>query len=379
MNNTISILGSTGSIGTQALEVAHTLGLSVSALAAGRNTVLLERQARQFRPALAAVFEASAAADLRIRLRDTSVRVVSGMEGLIEAAVHPAAGTVLTAMVGTVGLAPTLAAIRAKKRLALANKETLVCAGALVMNAARESGAEILPVDSEHSAIFQCLAGNRRSEVVRLILTASGGPFRGKTAEALRRVTKEDALRHPNWRMGPKITIDSATMMNKGLELIEAMHLFHMPPEQIDILIHPQSIVHSMVEYTDHSVIAQMGMPDMKLPIQLAFTWPARLPCPAPPLDLTQTAALTFEKPDTGVFRCLDLAMHAARAGGLVPAVMNAANEAAVALFLADQIPFPAIYERVAAVVGRMKNKPAPSLEEILAADQWARKASICI
>ena len=326
----ISILGSTGSIGRQSLDVAEKLGLRVCALTANRNTALAEEQARRFRPEVMAMYSHAAAAELKVRLADTPVKVVAGEDGLIEAAVHPQADTVVTAVVGTVGLRPTLAAIYEKKRIALANKETLVCAGRIVMEEAKRNGAEIIPVDSEHSAIFQCLAGGRPFRTI--ILTASGGPFRGMRREELMQVTVEDALRHPNWNMGPKITVDCATMMNKGLEFIEAMHLFGARPEQIRVLVHPQSIVHSMVEYPDHSIIAQMGMPDMRLPIELALTYPLRGPAVAPALDLTQVSALTFEHPDLEAFPCLGLAMEAARMRGTACAVMNAANETAVEL-----------------------------------------------
>lgn len=373
MKNIISILGSTGSIGTQSLKVIKALGYSVSALTGNRNVELIERQAREFCPGLVAMYDENAARDLRVRLGDTDIKIVSGMDGLTEAAADPAAGTVITAVVGMIGLIPTMAAIREGKRIALANKETLVCAGDLVMEAAEAYGAEILPVDSEHSAIFQCLAG-AACEVRRLILTASGGPFRGKSAAQLRGVKKEDALRHPNWSMGAKITIDSATMMNKGLEIIEAMHLFGVPAERIKILVHPQSIVHSAVEYADNSVIAQLGVPDMSLPIQLALTWPERKASPAPTLDLTKAGGLTFEEPDLRVFKCLELAMDVAKAGGLLPAVMNAANEEAVSLFLQDKITFEGIYERVSETLREHRNRPDPGMEDILAVDRGVRE-----
>jgi len=373
VENIISILGSTGSIGTQSLEVIKSLGRRVIALTGNRNTSLMERQAREFMPAVVAMYDEKAAEDLRARLRDTGIRVVSGMEGLIEAAAIKETGTVITAVVGMIGLRPTMAAIREGKRIALANKETLVCAGSLVMDAAEKYGAEILPVDSEHSAIFQCLTGSPR-EVKRLILTASGGPFRGKSAEELGHVTKSDALRHPNWSMGAKITIDSATMMNKGLELIEAMHLFNVEPEQIRILVHPQSIVHSAVEYVDNSIIAQMGAPDMKIPIQLALTWPNREMSTAPELDFTKLGGLTFEEPDLKVFRCLELAIRVAKEGGLLKTVMNAANEQAVSLFLQDKISFNGIYECVAGAVSGYKNNPNPGIDEILETDREVRQ-----
>ena len=316
MSKRISILGSTGSIGRQSLEVIAACGMTAAALTAHSNSRLLEEQCRQFHPEAAVMMDEGAAADLRVRLADTDIRVLSGMDGLIEAATLPSADTVLTAVVGMVGLRPTLAAIRAGKRIAFANKETLVCAGELVMRAAREQGAEILPVDSEHSALFQSLEGCRdRGEVKRLILTCSGGPFYGKKASELQNMTRKEALQHPNWSMGAKITVDSATLMNKGLEFIEAMHLYHMPPEKISIVIHRESIIHSLVEYCDNAMIAQLGTPDMRLPIQYALTWPSRVPGPARPLDLWDCGHLTFGRPDLETFRCLDLALKAARRG----------------------------------------------------------------
>ncbi len=371
----LSILGATGSIGRQTLDVAEGLGLEVSALAAGSNAQALETAVRRFRPKLAVLCDEKAAADLRLRLADTGVKVLSGMEGLLEAASLPQADTVLAAMSGAVGLRPALAAIRAGKKLALANKETLVCAGSLVTAAAEAAGVPILPVDSEHSAIFQCLQG--QGEVKRILLTASGGPFRNHSAEALKHVTREDALRHPNWSMGPKITVDSATLMNKGLEFIEAMWLFHMPPEKIKVLIHPQSVVHSAVEFADGAVIAQLGSPDMRLPIQLALTWPERKPCPAPALDLTKTAPLTFSEPDLERFPCLGLAMDCAmRPGTADGAVMNAANEEAVRAFLEGRIGFTQIYEIVSRTLEALSGRPGGTLEEILGADEEARRLS---
>ena len=367
----ISILGSTGSIGRQSLDVAEKLGLRVCALTANRNTALAEEQARRFRPEVMAMYSHTAAAELKVRLADTPVKVVAGEDGLIEAAVHPQADTVVTAVVGTVGLRPTLAAIYEKKRIALANKETLACAGRIVMEEAKRNGAEIIPVDSEHSAIFQCLAGGRPFRTI--ILTASGGPFRGMHREELMQVTVEDALRHPNWNMGPKITVDSATMMNKGLEFIEAMHLFGARPEQIRVLVHPQSIVHSMVEYPDHSIIAQMGMPDMRLPIELALTYPLRGPAVVPALDLTQVSALTFEHPDLEAFPCLGLAMEAARMRGTACAVMTAANETAVELFLNRKIRFCQIYEYVRSAVEALPASDS-GIDGVLEADREARR-----
>ena len=373
-NRTISILGSTGSIGRQSLEVIAALGFSVGALTAHRSVGLLEQQARQFRPRLVVLTDPAAAADLKVRLADTSIRVASGPEGVLEAAALPEADTVVTAVVGVAGLVPTLAAIDAGKRIALANKETLVCAGELVMERAREKGAEIIPVDSEHSALFQSLEGNSRGEVKRLILTASGGPFFGKSHAELEHVTRAQALKHPNWSMGAKITIDSATMMNKGLEFIEAMRLYDMPPEKISIVIHRESIVHSLVEYCDGAVLAQLGAPDMRLPIQYALTWPARCPGPADTLDLLTCGPLHFAPPDLEAFPCLALAMGAARTGGTAPAIMNGANEVAVARFLADEIGFYDIPRLVEDALSQVPTVPAPGLEEILAADAAGRQ-----
>lgn len=320
MDRSISILGSTGSIGTQTLEVAETCGVRVVALTANRNIALLEQQARKFHPILAAAADPTAAAVLRDRLADTDIQVLGGQEGILAAAALPQADTVVTALVGVAGLEPTLTAIDAGKRIALANKETLVCAGPLVMARAREKGAEIVPVDSEHSAIFQSLQGSRsHGELKRILLTASGGPFFGWTREQLEEVTPAHALKHPNWDMGAKVTIDSATLMNKGLELLEAMSLFDVPPEQIQILVHRESILHSAVEYCDNAVIAQLGTPDMRLPIQYALSWPDRVPGPATELDLFACGKLTFQKPDTDTFRCLALAIRSAKEGGPPP------------------------------------------------------------
>ena len=376
MSRRVSILGSTGSIGRQSLEVIAACGMTAGALTANASVERLEEQARRFRPELAVMMDERAAADLKVRLADTPVRVAAGMEGLLEAAELPSADTVLTAVVGMIGLRPTMAAIRAGKRIALANKETLVCAGELVQEEARDFGAEILPVDSEHSALFQSLQGCRdRREVKRLILTCSGGPFFGKTRAELAHVTRKDALHHPNWSMGAKITIDSATLMNKGLEFIEAMHLYQMPPEKISIVIHRESIIHSLVEYCDNAVIAQLGAPDMRLPIQYALTWPRRTAGPAAPLDLCACGALTFAQPDLETFRCLDLALRAARAGGTAGAILNGANEAAVALFLADKIGFLDIADRVERAMEQVKLIRNPSMTQILEADQAAREA----
>ncbi len=371
---TISILGSTGSIGRQSLEVIAALGFSVGALTAHSSVDLLEQQARQFKPKLVALIDPIAAADLKVRLADTGIRILSGMDGVVEAATLPEAGTVVTAVVGVAGLVPTLAAIDCGKRIALANKETLVCAGELVMQRAREKGAEIIPVDSEHSALFQSLEGNSRGEVKRLILTASGGPFFGKKKEELLHVTRAQALKHPNWSMGAKITIDSATMMNKGLEFIEAMRLYDMPPEKISVVVHRESIIHSLVEYCDGAVLAQLGAPDMRLPIQYALTWPERVPGPAEALDLLTCGPLHFAQPDPEAFPCLALAIQAAKTGGTAPAAMNGANEAAVARFLADEIGFYDIPRLVEETLAKVPVVPAPGLEDILAADAAGRE-----
>lgn len=380
MSKRISILGSTGSIGRQSLDVIAACGMEAAALTANSNAARMEEQVRQFKPELAVMMDERAAADLRVRLADTPVRVAAGMEGLLEAAELPSADTVLTAVVGMIGLRPTMAAIREGKRIALANKETLVCAGQLVMEEARDFGAEILPVDSEHSALFQSLQGCRdRGEVRRLILTCSGGPFFGKTRTELQGVTRKDALQHPNWSMGAKITIDSATLMNKGLEFIEAMHLYQMSPEKISIVIHRESIIHSLVEYCDHGMIAQLGAPDMRLPIQYALTWPRRTGGPADPLDLCSCGPLTFAQPDLDTFRCLDLALKAARTGGTAGAVLNGANEAAVALFLEDRIGFLEIADRVALALDRVPVIQEPSMTQILEADQAAREAVLSV
>ena len=368
----IVLLGSTGSIGTQTLDVIRHQPrcAKVEALAAGGGRIpLLEEQTREFMPHLVAVYDEKAAADLRVRLQDTPVRVVSGMAGLLEACAMEEADMVVTAMVGMIGLEPTVEAIRRHKTIALANKETLVCAGALIMRMAQEEGVQILPVDSEHSAIFQCLDGRGPETVRRILLTASGGPFRGWTWEQLISVRPEQALKHPNWSMGAKITIDSATMMNKGLEMIEARWLFGVRPEQIEVVVHPQSIVHSAVEFTNGSVIAQMGVPDMRLPIQEALEYPVRGGMTVPPLDLFQKSPLTFEKPDEAVFRSIRLAREALIKDGLYPAVFNAANEKAVADFLAGNIGFTDIFDRVEKALDRYDAAPHPdvyTLEDVL-------------
>ena len=376
MSKTISILGATGSIGRQTLDVAEQLGLRVAALTANSNAERLEAQARKFRPRLAVLTDEAAAKDLAVRLADTDIRVLGGPEALLEAAVCPEADTVVTAVVGMVGLRPTLAAIREKKRIALANKETLVCAGQLVMDAADAYGAEIVPVDSEHSAIFQCLQGCAdRREIKRLILTCSGGPFYGMTAEEVGKMTRADALRHPNWTMGPKITVDCATLMNKGLEVIEAMRLYRLPLEQVSVVIHRQSIVHSLVEYRDGAILAQLGTPDMRLPIRYAMTHPERAESPAESLDLLTCPPLTFAQPDRDVFPCLRLAEEAAEEGGTACAILNGANEEAVGLFLAEKIGFSDIPRLVEAARAAVAVQQDPSLEDILAADQAARQA----
>lgn len=376
MTKTIALLGATGSIGRQTLEVARELGLTVAALTAHTNIDLLERQARQFRPRLAAVYDAAAAAVLRDRLSDTDIEVLAGEEGLLAAATLAEADTLVTAVMGSVGLAPTLAAIRQGKRIALANKETLVCAGELVMSAAAEYGAEIIPVDSEHSAVFQCLQGCRdRGEVRRILLTCSGGPFYGKTHDQLEHVTAADALRHPNWHMGAKITIDSATLMNKGLEVIEAMRLYALPVEQVQPVIHRQSIVHSLVEFRDGALLAQLGTPDMKLPIRYALTYPYRAETPDAPLNLLQCGALTFAAPDEDAFPCLRLARQCGKTGGTSCAILNGANEAAVALFLRGDIGFNDIHRCVERALSRVAVKYQPSLADILEADRAARQA----
>ena len=376
MSKTISILGATGSIGRQTLDVAEQLGLTVAALTANSNAERLEDQVRRFRPRLAVLTDEAAAKDLAVRLADTGTKVLGGPEALTEAAVCPEADTVVTAVVGMVGLKPTLAAIRERKRIALANKETLVCAGQLVMDTAEQYGAEIVPVDSEHSAIFQCVQGCRdRGEIRRLILTCSGGPFYGQTAEEVAGRTKADALRHPNWTMGPKITVDCATLMNKGLEVIEAMRLYRLPLEQVSVVIHRQSIVHSLVEYRDGAILAQLGTPDMRLPIRYAMTYPERSESPLEPLDLLSCPPLTFARPDRETFPCLRLAEEAAEEGGTACAILNGANEEAVGLFLAEKIGFSDIPRLVAEARAAVTVVRDPSLEDILAADRAARRA----
>ena len=372
----ISILGSTGSIGRQTLDIIDNLGLPVAALTAGSNAERMAEQCRKYQPKLAVMSTQNSASQLKALIADLPTEIMWGEEGLIAAATIPEADCIITAVVGMVGLKPTLAAIRAHKRIGLANKETLVCAGQLVMAEAKKHNAEIIPVDSEHSAIFQCLMGsNDRREVKRILLTCSGGPFYGKTREELGIVTKADALKHPNWKMGAKITIDCATLMNKGLEVIEAMRLYDMPLEQVDVLIHRQSIVHSMVEFTDGAVMAQLGAPDMRLPIQLAMTYPARSATPVDFLDLTTCGALTFAHPDMDAFPCLALARKCAAMGGTACPAMNGANEEAVALFLNDEIGFYDIYDLVSKAVEVVPFIAEPTLDEILEADRLAREA----
>ena len=376
MMNCISVLGSTGSIGRQSLDIISRLpGIRVAALTAGSGVERMAEQCREFLPELAVMATEEAARALREQISDLGIRVSWGEAGLIEAATLESVDCVITAVVGMVGLKPTLAAIRAGKRIGLANKETLVCAGELVMAEAKKYGVEIIPVDSEHSAIFQCLMGStEKREVKRLILTCSGGPFFGMDREQLKSVTKADALRHPNWKMGAKITIDCATLMNKGLEVIEAMRLYDMPLEQVDVVIHRQSIVHSMVEFVDGAVLAQMGAPDMRLPIQLALTYPQRLECPVDGLNLLTCGPLTFSAPDVEAFPCLQLAMDCAKRGGNACAVMNGANEEAVARFLADEIGFYDIYRLVRHAVDSVPYVSNPTLEQILESDRLARE-----
>ena len=375
MTNKLSILGSTGSIGRQTLDVAEQMGLSVAVLTAHSSVERMEEQVRQFKPRLAVLTDASAAKDLAVRIADTDTKVLGGFEALEDAATAEEADTVVTAVVGMVGLKPTLAAIREKKRIALANKETLVCAGQLVMDAAERYGAEIIPVDSEHSAIFQCLQGCAdRREIKRLILTCSGGPFYGMTREEAAGMTRADALKHPNWKMGPKITVDCATLMNKGLEVIEAMRLYRLPLEQVDVVIHRQSIVHSLVEYRDGAMIAQLGTPDMKLPIRYALTYPHRAVSHDEPLDLLTCGALTFSAPDREAFRCLQIAREVAAVGGTACAVMNAANEEAVWAFLRGDTGFNGIHRLVERALDKVEVKYQPSLGDILEADRAARE-----
>ncbi len=383
MMKKISILGSTGPIGTQALDVVRGLPkeLKVVSLAAHSNITRLEEQIREFSPEFAVCFDEEAAKALKISVADCPVRIGAGMEGLCEAASLSGADVILNSVVGMIGLRPTLEAIQAGKDVALANKETLVAGGALVMEAAKKQNVKILPVDSEHSAIFQCLQGRPPKEndpegraLERLILTASGGPFFGKSREELEQVTPEQALRHPNWDMGAKVTIDSATMMNKGLEIIEAAWLFHIPADKIDVVVHRESVVHSLIEYCDYSVIAQLGVPDMRVPIQYALTWPGRAPSPVKRLSLTEYGALHFALPDEETFRCLAACKKALRRGGLAPAAANGANEEAVKQFLNGKLSFLGIGDAVTEAMERQKDAACDSLESILEADAAARE-----
>ncbi|MDR1589910.1 MAG: 1-deoxy-D-xylulose-5-phosphate reductoisomerase [Oscillospiraceae bacterium] len=380
-SDSVVLLGSTGSIGTQTLDVARSLKMRVAALAAGGGDVpLLERQAREFVPELIAVYDGGAARELEKRLSGLGIRILSGEDGVLEAARFPR-GTIVNAIGGAAGIAPAIeSAGLGGRKLALANKESIVCAGERIMELSRRGGAEIIPVDSEHSAIFQCLQGEQANEIKSLILTASGGPFYGKTREQMRGVTPEEALRHPNWSMGRKITIDSATMMNKGFELIEAMRLFSLPPEKIRVLIHRQSVVHSAVEFEDGAIIAQLGAPDMRLPIQYALTYPERLASPAAALDLTKTGALTFEEPDTEAFPALSLARRAAALGGTACAALNGSNDAAVKLFLEKKISFDRIPALICAALDSMEVKQSPSIRDIMSAygDAYAFAERMC-
>lgn len=370
----IAILGSTGSIGTQTVDILPSIDAEVVALTTNRRINLLEEQARALHPKMVCAMDENAAKELKIKLADTDIEVLTGMDGLIACAAESGADIVVTAVVGMVGLLPTMAAIKAGKDIALANKETLVCAGGLVMSAAKQYGVRILPVDSEHSAIFQCVQAANGNPIDKILLTASGGPFFGKKIEEMRGMTREQALAHPNWSMGAKITIDSATMMNKGLELIEAMWLYDLPPEDIEIVVHRESIVHSAVEFADGAVIAQLGLPDMRLPIQLALTWPQRVPCKVPRMSLAEVAKLTFYATDYEAFPALNLAKHAASLKGDRGAVLNGANEAAVGLFLNGKIGFTDIAERVAYALDTIPYKKDITLDDVLAADKAARE-----
>ncbi|WP_295086553.1 1-deoxy-D-xylulose-5-phosphate reductoisomerase [Ruminococcus sp.] len=373
MNKKVSILGSTGSIGTQSLEVCEKHGLKVVALAAHSSIEALEQQIRKYHPKYACIYNDEKYAELKRRISDVDVELLCGMEGLCRLASLEEADIILNSVVGMVGLLPTLTAIEAGKDIALANKETLVAGGELVMSAAAKKGVNIYPVDSEHSAIFQCLQGNKREQLSKIILTASGGPFFGRSYEELRNVTKEQALHHPNWDMGNKITIDSATLMNKGLEFIEAKWLFDLTPEQIEIVVHRQSVVHSAVEYNDYSVIAQMGVPDMKIPIQYALLYPDRMSCPTGRLSLTDYGKLTFEKPDLDTFKCLSAAIEAIRRGGSYPCLVNSANEEAVKAFLHDEIKFIDIGETVSSILDSFEPSEIKSYDDVMSADKAAR------
>ncbi|MGI6049259.1 MAG: 1-deoxy-D-xylulose-5-phosphate reductoisomerase [Acetivibrionales bacterium] len=370
----LSILGSTGSIGTQALEVCDNLNIKVVSLVANSNVRVIEEQIRRFKPEVAALYNEKAARELRLAVKDTDTRILEGSDGVLEAVTYSQADTVLTSVVGTAGLLPTISAIEAGKNIALSNKETLVTAGKIITDLVRKKGVKLFPVDSEHSAIFQCIAGNRDRDISRLILTASGGPFRGYSRQALKSVTVKEALNHPNWSMGSKITIDSATMMNKGLEVIEAMWLFDIPVSQIDIVVHPQSIIHSMVEFNDGSVMAQMGAPDMRIPIQLALTWPERISNSFNKIDFDKLSCLNFEKPDYNTFEALKLAKEAAETGGTMPCAMNAANEVAVELFLEEKISFLEITEVIKLVMKNHIVNTEPVLNDIIDTDRASRE-----
>ena len=375
MTKSLSILGSTGSIGTQSLDVARLRGYNVEALTAYSDVARMETQIREFHPKTVAMVEEKAAADLKVRVADTNTKVLSGKDGVCACARADGADTVLNSVVGMAGLEPTLAAIDAKKKLALANKETLVAGGQLVMEAAKKNGVSILPVDSEHSAIFQALQGHPANAALKkIILTASGGPFFGKTKKELEKVTVADALKHPNWEMGAKITVDSATMMNKGLELIEAVWLFSVRPQDVQIVVHRESIVHSAVEYTDNSVIAQLGLPDMRIPIQYALTYPERFESPVGELSLSEIGKLTFFEPDYDTFQCINLCRTAINKGGLFPAAVNSANEQANAMFRRGEIGFLDIAARVAKVLETAPQKERYTLEDVLETDRWARE-----
>lgn len=368
----IAIIGSTGSIGTQTLDIVRdSEDMCVVALAAGNNIERLIKQVREFKPKIVAVWKEDKALELKEALSEFNIRIVYGMDGLVEVATFEEADIVVTAIVGMIGIKPTIEAIKAGKDIALANKETLVTAGHIIMPLAKEKGVSVLPVDSEHSAIFQCLQGEQNREIHKLIITASGGPFRGRTYEELKDVTVEDALKHPNWSMGKKITIDSATLVNKGLEIIEAKWLFNVEPEQIEVVVQPQSIIHSMVEFVDGAVKAQLGTPDMKLPIQYALTYPNRRFLPGERLDFSKMTGIIMEMPDRKVFKGLDFAYQAIRTGGTMPTVLNAANECAVARFLNKDIKFLQIYDMIAACMNAHTVIDNPSFEQILETEQW--------
>lgn len=375
MTQKLSILGSTGSIGTQSLDVCDKMGYEVVALTANSSVDILEKQIRKYKPQMAALVDEKSAKELKARVADTNTKIFSGMEGVCVCACAENADTVINSVVGMAGLEPTLTAIKAKKKLALANKETLVAGGSLVTKTAKEYGVDILPVDSEHSAIFQCLQGmNKKSELKSIILTASGGPFFGKTADELRNVTAAQALKHPNWSMGSKITIDSATMMNKGLELIEAVWLFDVSPDMVDIVVHRESVVHSLIEYVDNSVIAQLGVPDMRIPIQYALTYPNRFESPVKKLSLSDYKMLSFYNPDYDTFKCINVCRKAIEAGGLYPAVANGANEKANLLFRQGKIGFLDIAELVEKAVKNVKSKDDYTLSDVFEADKAARE-----